>query len=318
MRGAVCLVTGGAGAIGGHLVEALLARGASVDVLDDLSAGRRENLPTDGRIRLIAADITRPDLRRFLPRRDYDYVFHLAAHFANALSIEEPRRDLEVNLLGTLNLLHALAPGPARRFVFASTSCIYGANGCGAEALALRPDELDTPYAVGKFAAEAAVHFWARHRGLKATVLRYFNSYGPRDWPGPARGVIPNFLALAMRGRPLPIYGSGEETRDFTYVSDIVSATINAAAGAETDGRTLNAGSGRETTLRELPESVNELTGNRAGLIHLPRRAWDRCARRVADLSASRDLLGLESPVPIEEGLARTWAWAREAFAKGT
>ncbi|MCL6613177.1 MAG: NAD-dependent epimerase/dehydratase family protein [Firmicutes bacterium] len=306
-----CLITGGAGAIGSHLVEALLALGARVDVIDDLSSGRRENLPPDQRVRLIVADVTVKNLKDVVEWDDYHYVFHLAAHFANHLSIEEPDRDMEVNILGTLNVLRCLNLSKVKRFIFASSSCVYGPYEEENEEFPITPSDLDTPYAISKYASEALVNFYARNYGLKTTILRYFNSYGPRDFPGFNRSVIPNFFAFALKKQPLPIYGTGEEMRDFTYVEDVAKATVEAAGKEETSGLTINIGTGKGVTIRELAFSINELTGNPAGVVYLPPRPWDRCQRRIPRLERARALLGLGNPTPLAEGLQKTWEWIK-------
>ncbi|MGE5527734.1 MAG: NAD-dependent epimerase/dehydratase family protein [Patescibacteria group bacterium] len=306
---ALCLVTGGAGAIGSHLVWVLIEQGAEVDILDDLSTGRLSNLPSAGHVRLFKEDITAPNLAALLRGRRYRYVFHLAAHFANALSVEEPRRNLDVNLLGTLNLLQALDLDGLERFVFASSSCVYGPHGCAEESFPMLPGNLDTPYAIGKLAAEALVGFWHRHYGLPAVILRYFNTYGPHDWPGTARSVIPNFFARALRGQPLQIAGTGDEIRDFTYVADTIAATLAAAANEGAVGGTFNIGTGCGTTIKELGDKINALTGNRAGLVFVSRRTWDRCRERVAQIGRARRVLGYAPSVGLDEGLALTRDW---------
>ncbi len=306
---ALCLVTGGAGTIGSHLVKALLDEGAEVDVLDDLSTGRLDNLPEGGPIRLLREDLTAPTLGGILRGRRYHYVFHLAAHFANFLSVQEPQRNLAVNLLGTLNLLQAIDRRVAGRFVFASSSCVYGPNGRADESLPIRPADLDTPYAIGKFSAEALIGFWHRHYGLRTVILRYYNAYGPHDWPGPARSVIPNFFALALAGKPLPLIGTGDDVRDFTYVADIVAATLAAASCDAAVGRTFNIGTGQGTSIKELAGKINNLTGNQGGLVHLPGRPWDRCRERVARIDEARRVLGYAPAVPLDEGLALTRDW---------
>jgi len=310
--GRTALVTGGAGAIGSNLVAALLQAGAeSVVVLDNLTSGRRELLPPEERVRLYVGDVGDDEMLHLVfGENKIDLVFHLAANFANQNSVDHPRRDLGTNGLGTLKLLEYSARTGVRRFLYTSSSCVYGGK-----SNALSEDEtdfnLDTPYAITKLLGERYVNFFQTYHGLDTVVLRYFNAYGPGEYPGRYRNVIPNFLARAASGQPLVITGSGEETRDFTFVGDTVALTLKAALEPGAVGRVYNVGAGRETNIRDLAERINRLTGNRAGLEFAPRRKWDRISSRLADVSRAKRELGYAPRVGLEEGLALTWDWLR-------
>src|SRR5262245_55990353 len=309
LSGRTILVTGGAGAIGGHLVRALAALGNRVIVLDDLSSGRAANVPRLPDVELRVGSIIDPPLvEGIFSTARIDVGFHLAALFANQNSLEHPEEDLITNALGTLRMLEFARRFKIERFVYASSSCIYGDQDSCAEAVT----RMDTPYAISKMSGEAYVHYYCRRQRVPATVVRYFNSFGPHDVPGPYRGVIPNFLARAVAGLPLVITGTGRETRDFTYVEDIVAGTLLAAAAETAVGQVFDIGSGRETEIAALAEQINVISGNRAGIRFVERRGWDGIARRCANLETSRRVLGYAPEVTMEEGLRRTHAWMLE------
>ena len=312
-RDRTILVTGGAGAVGSNLTRALLDEGAArVVILDNLSSGRRDLAPADERAVLYVGDVTDDEMLHLVfTENSVEMVFHLAANFANQNSVEHPRRDLMTNGLGTLKVLEYAARAGVARFVYTSSSCVYG----GREAVIgeeVTDYNLDTPYAITKLLGERYVNFFRQHHGLETVILRYFNAYGPGEHPGRYRNVIPNFLALAARGLPLPITGTGEETRDFTYVADTVAGTLAAGRSARAVGRVYNIGGGRETTIMELAGRINEITGNRAGVEIRPRRGWDHIPRRCCDISRASAELGYSPRVGLDEGLARTWAWLRD------
>lgn len=300
------VVTGGAGFIGSHLVERLVQLGYHVVVIDDLSAGSVTNLPHSDLVHFFQADVRESSLKAVYREFRPQILFHLAAHFANELSIREPQQDLQVNTLGTLAQLELARAVGIRRFVFASSSCVYGR---GRQPLR-EGDRLDphTPYAIAKLAAEQYCRFFSTYHGLPATILRYFNVYGPRDPAGEYRNVIPHFLNRASARLPLIVLGTGEETRDFTYVSDAVSATVEAALRLPARDQTINVGTGRETSLLELVDIIRGLAGS-VQIQFKPRRHWDATLHRLASVDKARNLLGYVPSVPLEQGLALTWDW---------
>lgn len=304
------LVTGGAGAIGSNLTRALAEAGANVIVLDDLSSSQRWNVPSSPNVLFVEGDILdEVKLKRVFFERP-QFVFHLAAFFANQNSVDHPERDLMVNGLGTLRLLEYSQLSGADRFIYASSGCsIYGSEA----PLPLREEfmsmHLSTPYQVTKMLGELYGNFFCNHYGLKVVKPRFFNSYGPGELPGEYRNVIPNFIYWAMKGLPLPITGTGEETRDFTYVGDIVNGLLRGGAMESAVGQEFNLASGRETRIVDLANKVNELTGNKAGIAFRERRKWDTKPRLLAAVERANELLGYEPSTPFDKGLANTVEW---------
>jgi UDP-glucose 4-epimerase len=303
------LVTGGAGAIGSNLTRALIERGLEVIVLDDLSSGHRVLVPHAATfIEGSVSDDAAVD-RAFAANPDC--VFHLAALFANQNSVDHPDADLNANGLCTVKVLRAAVAHGVRKLLFTSSSCVYGAKEVMREGD--HDFDLDTPYAVTKLAGEHYVRLWTRLYQLDTVIVRLFNSYGPHEYPGRYRNVIPNFIKLAMEGRPLPITGTGEETRDFTFNGDTVAGIVGAMFGATGTGDVFNIASGRDIAILRVAESINRLVGNRAGVEFKPRRAWDRVMRRRGDIGRAQRTFGYTPKVALDEGLERTYAWIKSA-----
>src|SRR2546422_6222223 len=256
------VVTGGAGAIGSNLCRALLEHGVEkVVVLDDLSSAVRWGVPDDSRVLFVQGSVLdERDLRRVFAERP-TLVYHLAALFANQNSIDHPEDDLLVNGMGTLKLLQYAHLGGADRVVYASSGCsVYGKS-----PLPLREDflslDLDTPYQITKMLGELYCSFYGNFYQLKTVRTRFFNSFGPGEIPGRYRNVIPNFIYWALRGEPLPITGTGQETRDWTYVGDIVDGLLRAGTLPQAVGQAFNLASGQETRVIDMATRVNELPG---------------------------------------------------------
>jgi nucleoside-diphosphate-sugar epimerase len=307
------LVTGGAGAIGSNLTRALAEAGAHVLVLDDLSSATRWNVPSLPNVLFVEGDVLdEVKLKRVFFERPA-IVFHLAAFFANQNSVDHPERDLDVNGKGTLRLLEYGLLSGIERFVYASSGCsIYGSDA----PLPLTEDfmsmHLSTPYQITKMVGELYCNFFQDHHGLKVVKPRFFNSYGPGEIPGEYRNVIPNFIYWAMRGQPLPVTGTGEETRDFTYVGDIVDGLLRAGGMEAAVGAEFNLASGAETRIVDLANMVNALTDNDAGIAFAERRKWDTKSRLLASIDRARDLLGYSPATPFETGLKTTVQWFRD------
>jgi UDP-glucose 4-epimerase len=312
-EGKTILVTGGAGAIGSNLCCRLAELGAQVIILDDLSSGVRWNVPSLPGVLFVEGDILdEVKLKRVFFERP-QIVFHLAAFFANQNSVDHPERDLMVNGLGTLRLLEYSVFTGVERFVYASSGCsIYGSD----SPLPLREEfmsmHLSTPYQITKMLGELYCNFFYNHYGLKVVKPRFFNSYGPGEVPGQYRNVIPNFIYWAMKGLPLPITGSGEETRDFTYVGDIVDGLLRAGVMESAVGQEFNLASGKETRIIDLANMINEATGNTAGIRFAQRRKWDTKSRLLASIDRARQLIGYEPRTCFEEGLKHTIEWFRK------
>ena len=308
------LVTGGAGCIGSNLVRALLeADPERVVVVDDLSASYEWNLPVDPRVFFVRGSILDEErMKRAFGFKPH-YVFHLAAHFANQNSVDHPETDLMVNGLGTLRVLEYSHLAGVERLVFASSGCsVYGSQA----PLPLREDyvslHLDTPYQINKLVGELYCNWFHDYYGLPVAIARYFNVYGPGEVPGRYRNVIPNFVWAAMHERPLTITGTGEETRDFTFVEDIVDGTLRMGVVEGAVGEAINLASETETRVIDLANWINGLTGNEAGVVFKPRRDWDKVVKRRASIEKARRLLGYEPGTKMRAGLEKTYNWILE------
>ena len=311
--GKTVLVTGGAGAIGSNLTQELVKCGAQVIVLDNLSSAERWNVPSSRDVLFVEASILDEIALKRVFFEQPTVVYHLAAFFANQNSVDHPEHDLEINALGTLRLLQYSTMAGVDRFVYASSgSSFYGSD----SPLPLREEfmsmHLSTPYQITKMLGELYCNFFHNHYGLKVVKTRFFNSYGPGEVPGQYRNVIPNFIYWAMMGQPLPITGSGDETRDFTFVGDIVDGVLRAGCMENAVGQELNLASGTETRIVDLADMINIATGNGAGVTYVPRRKWDTRSRRLASIDRARDLIGYEPCTNFEEGLELTIEWFRE------
>ena len=312
-RGRVVLVSGGAGAIGSNLTRALAESGAKVIVLDDLSSAERWNVPSLPGVMFAEGDVLdEVKLKRVFFDRP-TIVFHLAAFFANQNSVDHPERDLMVNGMGTLRLLEYSVFAGVERFIYASSGCsIYGSSA----PLPLKEEfmslHLSTPYQITKMLGELYCNFFYNHFGLNVVKPRFFNSYGPGEVPGQYRNVIPNFIYWAMKGQPLPITGTGEETRDFTYVGDIVDGLLRSGAMPSAIGQEFNLASGVETRIIDLAAMINEATNNKAGTQVATRRKWDTKSRLLASVDRARKLIGYDPSTSFEAGLQNTIKWFRD------
>jgi nucleoside-diphosphate-sugar epimerase len=308
------LITGGAGCIGSNLTRALLrAEPERIIIIDDLSASYEWNIPKHQKVIFIHGSILDEEkMKRAFSYKPH-YVFHLAAHFANQNSVDHPETDLLVNGLGTLKTLEYANLTGVEKFIFASSGCsVYGSQA----PLPLKEDfvslHLDTPYQIHKLLGELYCNYFHNYYGLPVTIARYFNVYGPGEVPGKYRNVIPNFIWWAMHGQPLPITGTGEETRDFTYVEDIVDGTLRMGVVEEAVGEAINLASGTETKIIDLANWINEITGNKAGIIFKPRRDWDKAIRRRASIEKARKILGYEPKTDMKIGLRKVYEWIME------
>jgi nucleoside-diphosphate-sugar epimerase len=299
------LVTGGAGAIGGNLCRRLLAEGAAITVLDDLSSGHAANLPSG--VRFVHGSVLDPAAIEEAFSSAPEFVYHLAALFANQNSVEHPDRDLAVNGGGTIAIFEAARRHGVRKTLNVSSSCVYGNVSPMIETVPTRSNA--TPYAVTKGLGEHYASFFSRHHGMAIVSVRLFNSYGPGEWPGPYRNVIPNMIESALADRPLTITGTGEETRDFTFVEDTVEGMIRAMTAVTDPGAVFNIGSGTGVLIRDLVGAIIEATGSRSEVRQVPPRSWDTVTDRVAVIEKARRLLGYDPRFTLREGLARTVDW---------
>jgi len=300
------LVTGGAGAIGSHLVSNLVAQGHEVTVLDDLSSGHKELVPEA--IDFINGSITEDRILEAAFEGRPDVVFHLAALFANQQSVDRPQLDLEVNGLGTLKVLEKCEQFNVQRFIYTSSSCVYGHQEKNLHEED-RLQDLDTPYAATKLLGEQYAKIWSQKKEFSVKVVRIFNSYGPNEFPGKYRNVIPNFIEKALRGESLTILGEGTETRDFTYVSDVIEGLLLASTAKEDDFGIYNIGSGVGTKILDLADQINRISGNQTPITFAPRRNWDHILHRVSDISLAKEKLNFSPVVSLSDGLQRTFEW---------
>lgn len=312
------LVTGGAGAIGSNLVKALSETGAKlVIVLDDLSSGYEWNVPSAENILFVKGSITDDIALKRVFQEEPQIVFHLAAFFANQNSIDYPEKDLMVNGFGTLKVLEYSNLCKVEKFIYASSGCsIYGSQA----PLPLKEEfmsmDLSTPYQITKMLGELYCNFFYHYYGLKIVKTRFFNSYGPGEVPGQYRNVIPNFIYWAMKGSPLPITGTGEETRDFTYVGDLVDGLLRAGYYESVIGEAINLASGREVKIIDLANLINKLTGNKAGVKFVEKRKWDTKSRLLASIEKAKKLIGYEPKMDFEKGISLTINWFKENWEK--
>jgi UDP-glucose 4-epimerase len=296
------IVTGGAGFIGSHLVEALLARGDEVHVVDNLATGSRDNL-ADG-AELHELDIRDPELAALAGRLRPDAVFHLAAQADVNTSVERPDFDADVNVVGTVRVLEA-ARAAGAGVVFTSTGgALYGE--CERPATEQEPRRPLSPYGTSKLAGEEYLATWNRLHGLRTVVCRLANVYGPRQAASLEGGVVSIFLDRLRDGEPTTIYGDGLQTRDFVYVGDVVSALL-AAAGR--DAGVFNVGTGVRTSVLELHRLCAEAAGVEREPRHAPARAGD-IRDSVLDPGLAERVLGWRPARTLAEGLAETWRWA--------
>lgn len=314
----IVLVTGGAGAIGSNLVRTLGKLGAKlIIILDDLSASESWNIPSFPNVMFIKGDVTNDiDLKRAFNEKP-QIVFHLAAFFANQNSVDYPERDLQVNGFGILKMLEYSRLIGVERFVYASSGCsIYGSS----TPIPLREEfmsmNLSTPYQVTKMLGELYCNFFYNHYNLPVVKTRFFNSYGPGEVPGQYRNVIPNFIYWAMKGTTLPITGTGEETRDFTYVVDLVDGLLRASYYKQAIGQEFNLASAKEIRIIDLANMINEIVGNDTGVKFVSRRKWDTKSRLLASIDKAEKLVGYKPKIKFKEGLTNVIEWFRENWEK--
>ena len=306
------LVTGGFGFIGGHLVRALLARGDSVRVLDDLSTGRRENLAdVVDRLEVIEADLADPEVAA-RACEGVEVIFHQGAMASVPRSIQDPAGTFRVNVVGTHGLLLAGREAGVRRLVFASSSSVYGPTETLPKLETMTPNPV-SPYAAQKLSAEQLCMAFSRSMGIEAVALRYFNVYGPRQDPHSGyAAVIPAFASSLLRGEPGQINGDGSFSRDFTFVEDVVRANLLAAESPTAPGNWINIAGGKRITILELHQRIAAAAGREdIEPILGPVREGD-VPHSLASTEQAKELLGWEPQVQLAEGIAQTVAAYRQ------
>ena len=297
------LVTGGAGFIGSHVVDALLAAGHTVIAVDDLSRGRREHLPAAAP--LVVCDVTGEGFAAVVAQHRPQIMFHLAAQIDVRHSVANPRQDASINVLGTLNVLQAAQAAGVQALVFSSTGgAIYGEQQAY-PANEQHPCQPLSPYGVSKLCAEAYVGYAGRVGALRTVILRYSNVYGPRQDPHGEAGVVAIFADRLLAQEPLTLYGDGQQTRDFVYVTDVAHANLLALVNPQAHG-VFNIGTGVETSVLALYEQMAHLSGSAAvAAVHAPARAGEQ-RRSVVDAAQAAAVLGWRPHTSLAHGLANT------------
>jgi nucleoside-diphosphate-sugar epimerase len=309
------LVTGGAGFIGSNIVDELVRRGHQVTVLDDLSAGKESNLAdVRGKIDLRIGNIT--DLADVQSAcHGADYVIHLAARTSVPRSVQNPVETNHVNIDGTLNVLVAARDAKVRRFVYAASSSAYGETPALPKTEAMQPNPI-SPYGITKYVGELYAGVFGRVYGLENVCVRYFNVFGPRQDPtSQYSGVLSRFMLAVIEGQPLVVYGDGEQSRDFTFIENIVNETLRACEAKGASGMVFNGGTGARITLNQVLKLLEKVTGKKIQAKYDPPRAGD-IRDSQADVSLALKVLGYEPRVHFEEGLQRTWEWYKDVYGK--
>ena len=310
-KGKTVLVTGGAGAVGGNLVRALDGlETKKIIILDNLSSAYEWNILRSPKIQFIKGDILDDSKLKWVFKSKPEIVYHLAAHFANQNSVDNPETDLMVNGMGILKVLEYAQLTRVEKFIYSSSGCgIYGLD-------SKMPFEehdvsisLFTPYQVTKMLGELYTNYFHNLYEMPIVNARFFNSYGPGEVPGKYRNVIPNFFYWSLNGLPLPITGTGEETRDFTYVGDIVDGLLAMAHYNEAVGEAFNLGASKEIQIKDLANWVNELTGSKAGIIYKERRNWDKKTHLLSSIEKAKRVLHYNPKMSFRNGLEHTFKW---------
>lgn len=315
------LVTGGAGFIGSNIVEVLLKRGHTVRILDNFSTGRRENMKlvqqsTQPGERL---EVIEGDLRSYHivqeAVQNVDYILHQGALPSVPRSIKDPLTSNDVNVVGTLNLLQAARKAGVKRLVYASSSSVYGSNPTLPKVETMKTMPL-SPYAISKLAAEQYCRVFYQLYGFETVALRYFNVFGPRQDPTSFySAVIPKFITAALKNKPINVYGDGLQSRDFTYIANVVNANLLACESPNAAGEVMNVSCGERYTLLDLIRELEELLGQSIEAHHTDPRTGD-VKHSQAEISHARKLLGYEPLVGFREGLAKTVAWYKSRLKR--
>jgi len=299
------LITGGAGAIGSNLSNRLVKSGYKVIVIDNLRSGHKE-LVSPEVIFIKGSILSKNDLNKAFAHCP-DYVIHMAAFFGNQNSIDHPDQCNLVNSRGTIELLDRCCKNKIKKVLYASSSCIYGNRFPMIESY--NGINHGTPYVMTKLDGERYCKLLAKNHDLNTVIVRLFNSYGPGEFPGRYRNIIPNFFKKAIANQPLPITGTGEEVRDFNFVDDTVEGILGALFGNTVGCAIFNIASARGTKIIELARMINEITENHAGVEFFPRRSWDTVTRRIGNIEKAFNCFGYRPKTTLVDGLNKTYQW---------
>lgn len=313
-NGETILVTGGAGCIGSNLCKRLAELDAyNVIILDNLSSAYEWNIPQADNISFVKGDILNDeDLKRVFKEKP-SYVFHLAAHFANQNSVDSPETDLLVNGIGILKTLQYAQINDVKRFVYSSSGCgVYGLD----SKMPFKEHDisisLHTPYQITKLLGELYTNYFNNLYKMPIVNARFFNVFGPGEVPGKYRNVIPNFFYWAMHQQPLPITGDGSETRDWTYVGDIVNGLLSMGVVDEAIGEAINLGSAVETKVVDMADMVNGLTGNSNGIKYTKSRNWDVKKQLLSSIEKAEKILDYKPQTSFKKGVGNLHDWFKE------
>jgi UDP-glucose 4-epimerase len=304
------LITGGAGCIGSNLSKKLSEYAGKIIILDNLDSAYQWNIPKAENIDFIQGDILDDEILKRVFKEKPEYIFHLAAHFANQNSVDNPRLDLMVNGVGILKVLQYAHLIGVERFIYSSSGCgVYGLD-------SKMPFEehdisinLHTPYQVTKLLGELYTNYFHNLYDLPIVNARFFNVFGPGEVPGKYRNVIPNFFYWSMNGQTLPITGNGTETRDWTYVEDIIDGLLAMGLVKEAIGEAINLGSGEETRVIDMANMVNELTENKEDITYTSRRDWDVKTCLLSSIQKANEILDYKPQTKFNDGLKKTHEW---------
>lgn len=307
------LVTGGAGFIGSHVCDLFLSRGWSVEILDDFSTGKHENVPAQSRVH--ALDVRAPEAAKLVREGRFDVVVHLAAQMDVRKSVADPVFDASVNIVGTLNLLEAIRASERSdtRFLFSSTGGVLYGDFVTPPNLETFPKDPESPYAISKLSVEHYMAYYLRVHGLDTVALRYGNVYGPRQDPHGEAGVVAIFCGRILDGKPLTIFGDGRQTRDYVFVGDVAKATFTAATAAlpapgRLDARGFNIGTGIGTSVLEIATGLMAAAGTKVPLDFAPPRPGEQ-QHSFIDPGKARTLLGWVPTTDLDAGLRESYEW---------
>jgi UDP-glucose 4-epimerase len=315
------LVTGGAGFIGSHVADLFIEKKWDVTIADDLSSGKKENVPEKARFQEIS--VTSPAFARLVREEDFDVVIHLAAQMDVRKSVADPIFDATSNIIGALNLMEALrAAGSATRVVFTSTGGVLYGDFNTPPNQETYPKDPESPYAISKLSTEYYLAYYGRVHNIDSVAVRFGNVYGPRQDPHGEAGVVAIFCGRILGNQPLTVFGDGLQTRDYVYVGDVAQATYLAATGpipekGRLDARAFNIGTGKGTSVLDIANILQEVAGTQTPIEFAPHRPGEQ-QESFVNVDKARKLLGWAPQVTLEEGLAKTFAWFEKRVSGAT
>lgn len=304
------LITGGFGALGYNLIQYLTANyNCTIQVIDNFSAGHTN---FSDKVVFTYVDIGNTEkLTTFFKSYQPNYIFHLAAHFANQNSVDHPLSDINTNVIGVVNLFETQKNNKElKKIIFASSSCVYGNSEIMKEDIHVSP--YDTPYAINKFVGELYAKYYAEIHAIPTVSARIFNSFGPGEMPGQYRNVIPNFIQKALLNQTISITGTGDETRDFTYVEDTVDLLSKLALSEYKQAEVFNGGTGTKVSIKKLAEEIIALTQSNSKIEYTPPRVWDHVKNRCSNIEKSKKLVNYNPDYDFRLGLIKTIDWLKE------